>query len=192
VTIADPRAAMLSDMAGSAYRMGMAFGAEAEQAKDLDAKLKWFELFNRCFFALRVSTALELRLKQAAKAPPREAASDREALIERESFGDREHRDRGYDERDRDRETERASFPILIRTLEGVAADAAALPGPEPAELPMLRELLAKAKAAPPPVARASRPLRSRLTGATALALAPRPLGTAATPIRRATGPPSG
>jgi hypothetical protein len=190
-TTAQPRAEMLCQMAECAYRLGKAFGAAAEQADDLETRLKWFLVFERCFFALRVSTALELRLKQAPK-EPREAASDREDLADRETLAEREPRDRGDDERDRDRDGERASFPILIRTLEGVAADAAALPGPAPAELLNLRELLAQVKAEPAAAA-PSQPtgLRARLTGssaATAVALTPRPPPGLTT--RRATGPP--
>src|SRR5689334_1887644 len=108
MTAAEPRAAMLCQMAECAYRLGMAFGAEAERATDIDAKLKWCEVFQRCFFAVRVSTALELRLHQAPKAP-RDAVSDREALMDRADPSDREEReDDGlrYTERDRDRETE--------------------------------------------------------------------------------------
>src|SRR5260221_13831570 len=108
-------------MAECAYRLGMAFGAAAEKAQGTDRWLEYFNAFDRCFFAVRVSTALELRLNRTA-AEPREAASDREALIDRPDPPEREDRDRGYDERDRDRETERASLPILLRTLEGVVA----------------------------------------------------------------------
>lgn len=149
MTVDDPRSEMLSDMAGCAYRLGMAFGAAAEKAQGREGWLAYFNAFDRCFFAVRVATALELRLRRTE---PREAASDREALIERADppeREDREDRGRGYDERDRDRETERASLPILLRTLDGVVADASALPGPEPAELPTLRELIAHAKAHP-------------------------------------------
>src|SRR5260221_13228754 len=119
-------------MAECAYRLGMAFGAAAEKAQGTDRWLEYFNAFDRCFFAVRVSTALELRLRRAP-VEPREAVSDREALIERPdppeaSDSETDGRDRGYDERDRDRETERASLPILLRTLEGVVADAAKLP----------------------------------------------------------------
>ncbi|HEY1449221.1 MAG TPA: hypothetical protein VGF33_11875, partial [Caulobacteraceae bacterium] len=133
--------------------------------------------------------ALELRLKRTP-AELREAASDREALIDRPDPSDSE--DRGYDERDRDRETERVSLPILLRTLEGVVADAAMLPGPEPAELPTLRELITHAKSTP---ATAPQSLKSRLTGSGA-APAPRPAPHLASNVgqilaaRRATGPP--
>jgi hypothetical protein len=194
---ADPRCAMLASMTECAYRLGMAFAAEAERAPDLETKLKWFPLFDRCFFAVRVSTALELRLKQAP-AGPREAASDREVLSDRADPPEREDRDRGYTERDRDRESERASFPILIRALDGVVADAAALPGPEPAELPTLRELLAKVKSQPAPVAAAPKRaanLRASLAGsgaATTAAPERRPASNVGEVLaaRRATGPP--
>src|SRR5882724_4642080 len=133
MTAADPRSRQLSDMAECAYRLGMAFSAAAEKAQGTDGWLAYFNAFDRCFFAVRVSTALELRLGRTP-AEPREAASDREDLIDRPDPPETEDRDRGYDERerDRDRETERASLPILLRTLEGVVADAAILPGPEP------------------------------------------------------------
>src|SRR5690242_2947195 len=116
---ADPRSEMLRQMAECAYRIGMAFGAEAEKAQDTASRVKWWELFERCFFAVRVSTALELRLKQDARREPREAASDREELIERPDPADHPERPEAperYTERDRDREVERASFPILLRT----------------------------------------------------------------------------
>jgi hypothetical protein len=184
-------------MAECAYRLGMAFGAAAEKAQGTDGWLAYFNAFDRCFFAVRVSTALELRL-QRAPAEPREAASDREDLIDRPDPPETEDRERGYDERerDRDRETERASLPILLRTLEGVVADAEALPGPAPAELLTLRELLAHAKAAPSPAApRTGQSLRSRLTGSGA-ATTPPPKPLLASNVgqilaaRRATGPP--
>jgi hypothetical protein len=192
MTATDPRSRQLSDMAECAYRLGMAFGAAAEAAKGTDQWLTYFNAFDRCFFAVRVSTALELRLNRTP-AEPREAETDRETLIDRPDPSEREHH---YDERDRDRETERASLPILLRTLEGVVADAAILPGPEPAELPTLRELIAHAKAAPSPAApRTSPSLRSRLTGSgAAAALPPNPhLASNVGQIlaaRRATGPP--
>lgn len=194
----DPPAVRLSEMSACAYRLGMAFGAEAEQAEDVARKIEWFELFERCFFSVRVATALELRLRREARLG-REAESDREELIDRadpqEREGEREDRDRGYDERDRDREgdVERASLPVLLRTLEGVVADAAALPDVEPAALLTLRELLAQAKSEPAAAAPAAS-LRSRLAGSgAATALAPRPppdFGAGRT-VRRATGPPA-
>src|SRR5579859_4006289 len=209
MTSADPRSRQLSEMAECAYRLGMAFGAATEKAQGTDGWLAYFNAFDRCFFAVRVATALQLRLDRTP-AEPREAATDRETLIDRadppetpESEADRHDRDRGYDERDRDRETERASLPILLRTLEGVAADAETLPGAEPAELLTLRELIAHAKAAPSPSAaqpRTAQSLRSRLAGSGA-AQAPPPKAHLASPhlasnvgqvlaARRATGPP--
>ncbi len=105
--------------------------------------------------------------------------------------------DRDPPERDResDRERESASLPVLLRTLGAVAADVAALAGPEPAALPTLRELLASVADPPPAAAPRSGGLRARLAGtatAAVMTLAPPPppgprgrLG-----IRRATGPP--
>ncbi|HLZ75638.1 hypothetical protein [Phenylobacterium sp.] len=189
MTSADPRSRQLSEMAECAYRLGMAFGAATEKAQGTDGWLAYFNAFDRCFFAVRVATALQLRLDRTP-AGPHEAATDREDLMERADPPEAEDRDRGYDERDRDRETERASLPILLRTLEGVAADAETLPGAEPAELLTLRELIAHAKAAPSP----AQSLRSRRTGSGA-APAP-PLRSPASNVaqvlaaRRATGPP--
>lgn len=193
MTSTDPRSQQLSDLADCAYRLGLAFGAAVEAAQGTDRWLGYFNAFDRCFFAVRVATALQLRLGRAA-AEPREAASDREDLIERPDPPETDGRDGGYDERDRDRdrETERASLPILLRTLEDVAADAAALPGPEPAELPTLRELLSHAKAEPSQ----AQGLRAQLTGSGAAAAPSAPTRPAASNVgqvlaaRRATGPP--
>jgi hypothetical protein len=192
MTNPDPRSRQLSDMADCAYRLGMAFGAATESAQGTDQWLTYFNAFDRCFFSIRVATALQLRLARTP-AEPREAVSDRETLIERPDPPETEDhdRDRDYDERDRDRDTERASLPILLRTLEGVAADGAALPGPEPAELLTLRELLAHAKGEPRPAAQS---LRARLTGS--VAAPPPPPRSPASNVaqvlaaRRATGPP--
>src|SRR5437588_10549914 len=111
MTVTDPRSRQLSEMAECAYRLGVAFGAAAEAAKGTDQWLVYFNAFDRCFFSVRVSTALELRLRRAT-AEPREAVSDRENLIERPDppETESEDRDRDYDERDREteRETERA------------------------------------------------------------------------------------
>lgn len=199
MTSPDPRSRQLSDMADCAYRLGVAFGAAAETALGTDRWLPFFNAFDRCFFSIRVSTALELRLRRTP-AEPREAASDREELIERPDPPETEDRDRGHDarERDRDRETERASLPILLRALEAVVADAAALPDPKPAELLTLRELLAHAKAEPGPTPAAptsAQSLRARLAGSVA-ATAPPPTRHPASNVgqvlaaRRATGPP--
>lgn len=62
MTAADPRCAMLSELSQCAYRLGLAFGHEAERAEDAARRLEYFRLFDRCFFAVRVATALELRL----------------------------------------------------------------------------------------------------------------------------------
>src|SRR4051812_32601647 len=96
MTIAEPRSRQLSDMADCAYRLGMAFGAAAEQAQGTERWLTYFNAFDRCFFAVRVSTALELRLKRAP-AEPREAASDRETLIDRPDPPETEDRERDDD-----------------------------------------------------------------------------------------------
>jgi hypothetical protein len=185
MTSADPRSRQLSEMAECAYRLGMAFGSATERAQGTDDWLPYFNAFDRCFFAVRVATALQLRLNRTP-AEPREGATERQALIDRpdppetsDSETDGRDRDGGYGERDRDRETERASLPILLRTLEGVAADAETLPDAAPLELVTLRELIAHAKAAPPPHASGphasgtAQNFRSRLTGS---GVAPAPL----------------
>jgi hypothetical protein len=192
----DPRSRQLSDMADCAYRLGMAFGAAAESAQGTDGWLPYFNAFDRCFFAVRVATALQLRLGRAP-AEPRDAASDREELIERpETTNEADGRERDSDDRDRDRETERASLPILLRTLDGVVAEAEKLPGPAPAELITLRELIAHAKAKSLPAApRTTQSLRSRLAGSgAAMAGSPNPHRASnvghVLAARRATGPP--
>jgi hypothetical protein len=200
----DPRSAMLADMGACAYRLGMAFGAQAERAQTTADKLQYFQLFDRCFFAVRVGIALELRLKREAGQGA--ASRDREDRAERdppeneraEPLELERPETLDYTERDREREAEGASLPLL-RTLEGVAADAKALLGPPPAALPTLQDLLARfsshAVAAPRPGG--AHPLRARLTGSAA-ALAAKPAAgqtlTLSPPaprgVRGATGPP--
>ena len=136
---------------------------------------------------MRVGIALELRLKrEAGRGAANSDSDDREDSAERPELAEQEFPEHEgperleYTERDREREAEGASLPLLLRTLEGVAADAVALPGPPPAALPTLQDLLARfssdAVAAP---GRDSGPgggqaLRTRLTGSAA-ALAARP-----------------
>jgi hypothetical protein len=205
MTAADPRSVMLSELSQCAYRLGLAFGHEAESAEGMARKLEYFRLFDRCFFAVRVATALELRLRRTPAAG--EAFAERDDVSDRADPSEDERADSGTSlererledtrERDREREAEPSSLPVLLRTLDGVAADAAALPGPEPAALPTLRELLAHVAPEPPPTPPPTHPrtdLRARLAGsgaAVTLQLAPRPAkfpgGLA---VRRATGPP--
>lgn len=202
MTAADPRCARLSELSACAYRLGLAFGREAEQSGDVARTLEYFRLFDRCFFAVRVATSLELRLRRTPatgeafaerddlddRADPREdERADSDTSLERERF---------EADRDREREAEPASLPVLLRTLDGVAADAAALPGPEPAALPTLRELLAHVAPEPPPT-QSKVDLRARLAGsgaAVTLQLAPRPAKSPPRSLgglpRRATGPP--
>jgi hypothetical protein len=196
MSAADPRVVMLAELREPAFRLGKAFAAEVERAEDIDRKIEFFHLFDRCFFSVRVGIGLELRLERtpAVRPGPREATSDREDLRDRETLADPdpperpERFDPEYD-RERDRETERASFPILIRALDGVVAGAEALPGPEPAELPTLRELLARVKSTPQPTLKA----RLAVSGA-APPVAPqrRPASNVGEILaaRRATGPP--
>ncbi|MBI1196933.1 MAG: hypothetical protein GC203_03645 [Phenylobacterium sp.] len=203
----------LSDLSQCAYALGMAFGRQAEAAEDDERRLRFYELFERCFHGYRVAVALKLRLAHAA---PRIAASDAEDLRDRDppdreapnhEASDHEAPDRDPRERiEYDRDREAASLPILIKTLDGVAAGAEGLPGPHRAELPTLRELLARMAASPPalrpPAAKpphretaseaavavlarprtAPAPIRSRLLLGAAPAIPP--------PRRRATGPP--
>ena len=65
ITVDDPHCAKLSELSACAYRLSLAFGREAEGAEDAARKLEYFRLFDRCFFAVRVATALELRLWRA-------------------------------------------------------------------------------------------------------------------------------
>ena len=213
MTTTDPRSAMLSELSQCAYRLGLAFGHEAERAEDMARKLEYFRLFDRCFFAVRVATALELRLGRTPAVAPGEALAEREELgdrvdppederadcdtrLERERLENAPERE-GERERDREREAEPASLPVLLRTLDGIAADAAALPGPEPAALPTLRELLAHVAPDPhptPPPTVPTADLRARLAGSGAamtLQLARRPAKSpGGLAVRRATGPP--
>ena len=153
MTAADPRIEMLAEMGACACRLGMAFGAEAERALTTSDRLRFFQLFDRCFFAVRVGIALELRLKREAgrgaggsEREDREDSAERDPPeVERAEPLELERPERlDYTERDRDREVERASLPLLLRTLAGVVADATALPGPPPAALPTLQDLLAR------------------------------------------------
>lgn len=198
---------MLFELGQCAFRLAKVFGAQAERAETHAERLEFFELFDRCGFAVRMSVALELRLRRDARAEARDGAGDeaRERdLAERDPI-ERDADTYAETEADRERERERASLPALVKSLDGVVADASALSGAEPAELPTLRQLLArvKAQAAQAPAARAptSKPpaggaLRTRLaaSGATpAFALAsstPPPGRRGALALRRATGPP--
>ena len=194
----DPRSQMLSELAQCAHRLGMAFGGEAERAESHERRMDYFHLFDRCFFAVRVATALQLRLRRAPAEGRAEAEAERAETLDRET--DRDPPDREAAEADRERDREPASLPVFLRTLNDVSASASALPGPAPAELPTLRELLARVTADTAPAAR-PRPtasdLRARLAGsatAQALTLPPRPgpsrPALPGLPLRRATGPP--
>jgi hypothetical protein len=192
---ADPRIARLAEMGECAHRLGKAYGAAAQQALGTDAWREYFQAFDRCFFSVRVALALELRLERspAVRAEAREPVSDREDLSDRETLIEPADSALRYEpeyDRERDRETERASFPILIRTLEGVVADAAKLPGPEPAELPTLRELLAHVRSEP--AAPRTAPPKAPVASANAPTPTRRPASNVAEVLaaRRATGPP--
>lgn len=224
MSAADPRQQMLSEMGECAYRLGKVFGAEAERAGTHERRLEYYQLFDRCFFAVRMSVALGLRLRRAARAEGRDGAyaEARERETAECETGERDpvERDAPETERldayvetegERDREREPVSLPLFLNSLAGIAADASALPGPEPAALPSLRELLARVKSdtapTPGPAAkpRANSALRARLAGSATTpafafaAAAPRLSGRASPSLappslaplgRRATGPP--
>ncbi|MGZ6018083.1 MAG: hypothetical protein ACXWKO_05380 [Phenylobacterium sp.] len=198
MTAADPHCARLSELTECAYRLGLVFGHEAERAEDTARRLEYFRLFDRCFFSVRVAIALELRLRRtpamASDEPLAERLDNRADPPEDErADSDRNlERERSEADRDREREAERASLPVLLRTLEGVAEQAATLPGPEPAALPTLRELLAHVAPGSPP-APARTDLRARLAGSAAtltLQRTPTSGNPAGLTVRRATGPP--
>lgn len=195
---------MLAEMSECAYRLGKAFAAEAERAEAPQRRLEYFQLFDRCFFAVRVATALRLRLRRATGAwsvmPSARDAGDRDEREGERTEHEGPEKDRGeVGDRERDREVEAANLPTLLRTLERVADDASALPGPQPAELPALRELLAGARSRSGAPRAGDGALRARLAASTTnqplalAALASRPPGPsllAGFASRRTTGPP--
>jgi hypothetical protein len=181
-TTAPSKTEMLAGLTECAYRLGMAFGAEAERAQG-QARIDAFNLYDRCFFSVRVAIGLQLRLRREDRASGREHAE----ATEREADDSRERSDYLAPERDRerDRETEPASLPVLLKTLNSVVADAQALPGPAPAALPALGDLLARFGDAPAPARRQRSDLRTRLTGS-----ASAPLPALSPALRQSTGPP--
>lgn len=185
--------AQLEDMRNAAHALGVAFAQAAQAEDDFDRKLILFDAFHRSFASVRLSIALALRLRQDARRTGLiEIERAETETLERERVDDAERPER-YDERDRDREAERATFPLLLRTLGRVANDAEALL-PQAAELPTLRELLNRVSTQPAPRARPPMvtPLRARLSGGAAtLTLSPPRLGDlAGVPPRQSTGPP--
>lgn len=200
MTGAVPSSLQLDELTQMAYRLGKAFGQAAEQAETHERRLELFGAFDRAFFSVRVGIALQLRLRREAAAPlPTAVERETEREVERAEPLERDPAERveRYDERDRDRDAERASFPVLLRTLEGVADAASLLPGPPPAELPTLRELLAQVAPKPQPAPVTARPqsaLRARLAGSGASVTLTAPPALRAPPgalaRRRATGPP--
>lgn len=198
----------LDEMRQAAFGLGMSFAQAALGEDDIDRKLRLFDAYHRSFASVRLSIALAMRLRHEARlalrtdAPP---AASESAGVERDEApepADHAGRPERYDERDRDRESERASLPLLLRTLERVADDARALT-PQAAELPTLHELLDRVRAQPAPAKPAAAPtqaasaLRTRLSGGTAaLTLAPPPRpgsqlpGLGGVPPRRSVGPP--
>ena len=196
MTTADPSCEMLDALTQCAYRLGLAFGAEAEREKMSAKGLEYFQLFDRCFFSVRVAIGLQLRLRQAQ--PALRSAPEREELRERGDPAERDTRTPPDPvERERDREVEPVSMSVFLKTLQGVAADAANLPGPPHEALPTLQELLAQITGTPASTpAKPAAGLRARLaTSATAPSLTlPPPTGpkrpTLSVPLPRATGPP--
>ncbi|WP_430424862.1 hypothetical protein [Phenylobacterium sp.] len=189
-------AAQLDQMREVAFRLGMNLGQAALAEDDIDRKLTLLDAFHRSFAAVRLSIALKMRLAREARTAPRAEAERSETerpeteRLEAEAAEQPERPER-YD--DRDRETERASFPLLLSTLRRVARDAETLQ-PQAAELPALRELLDRVGAQPAPAARPASPLRERLSGGTAaLTLTapprPRPSGLPGLPRHRPPGP---
>jgi len=149
---ADHRCAQLSELADCAYRLGVQLAAAAEAEADVPKKVELFERFHDAAASVRLSLALQMRLRRMPAEPRpalprfRPEALEREAP-ERPDFHDPpdwEDRDLlRYTERDREADREHVSFPALRRTLQSLVAGAEALPGPEPADLPRLREFLA-------------------------------------------------
>lgn len=191
-------AAQLDQMREVAFRLGMSLGQAALGEDDIDRKLTLLGAFHRSFAAVRLSIALKMRLAREARTAPHAEAERAESdepeaeRLETEPAEPPERPER-FDERDRDRETERASFPLLLSTLRRVARDAETLQ-PQAAELPALRELLDRVGAQPAPAARPASPLRERLSGGTAaLTLTapprPRPSGLPGLPRHRPPGP---
>ncbi|WP_293899547.1 hypothetical protein [Phenylobacterium sp.] len=196
---------MLSALTEAAFGLGMAYRDRHEAAADPETEARCFEAFDRCFTSVRLGIALKLRLDRDARLLRREPAAEREQP-ERDEVLETERSER-FTERDRDREAERASLPLFLKTLNGIVADALTLPGPEPAQLPTLRDLLATLGVAPAAQPR-SGALRARLTGSAAPGLAApglaaigavttvatpdRPTGAkpGILPPRHATGPP--
>ncbi len=184
-----PPVEMLDALTQCAYRLGRAFAAEAERSHG-KAMLEACERFDRCFFSVRMGIALQIRLRRAEPVY-REVESEREPT-EREPSD--HHTATEPLERERDRETERASVPLLLNALETVAADAALLSGPAPAALLTLRELLATFSSAPAqtkvlarvvPSPKPAGDLRIRLAATASASIL-----TIPPPRRHATGPP--
>lgn len=198
-------AVQLDQMREVAFHLGMSLGQAALAEDDLDRKLTLADAYQRAFASVRLSIALKMRLDRDARLSrrvEREGPETERLDVERPEAAEQPERPQPperaerYDERDRDREAERVSFPILLRTLSRVADDAQTLL-PQAAELPALRELLVRVKARPdpatPPPGSTPAPLRSRLSGGAAtLTLAPPPRrgGFSTVPPRPSTGPP--
>lgn len=147
----DPAFGQLLELGDCAYRLGKTFAEQAEHAVAVSEKVECYRLFERCFFSVRMAISLRMRLRRltAIEAIPRPETHHSKTTHRSETDPSETERpeterpDWRETEREREREREPASLPLLLRTLNRVADDAAALPGPVPAELPTLRELLA-------------------------------------------------
>jgi len=188
----------LARMRQIAFDLGMSFGQAAMAEADLDRKLTLFDAYCRSFSSMRLAISLKMRIEREARMTGRDRPRPEVERDEAVEAPETERTERLEElERERDRDTERVSLPILLRTLGRVADDAETLL-PGAAQLPTLRELLARVKAEPAQStpAQAARPqapspLRTRLSGGTAtLTMPPPPPGLPGLPPRRSTGPP--
>lgn len=156
---ADRELQMLGSMVDCAHRLGMTFGGAAEAEADLTAKLQLLDAFHRSFQAVRMGIRLSMTLcatpkPAAAAAVPRERPERERLEVERSDVIERLEVEPIEAERERDRDYEPVSLPRFLATLGVVAADAGRLRDHLPADatqtLPILSDLLARAKAGPP------------------------------------------
>ena len=81
MTSADPRSRQLSEMAECAYRLGMSFGAATEKAQGTDELARLLQRF-RPLLLRRAGRNRAAAASGPDAGEPREAATDREALID--------------------------------------------------------------------------------------------------------------
>ena len=160
----------LAQMRQIAFDLGMSFGQAAMAEADLDRKLTLFDAYCRSFSSMRLAISLKMRIQREARMTGRDRPRPEVERDEAVEAPETERTERLEElERERDRDTERVSLPILLRTLGRVADDAETLL-PGAAQLPTLRELLVRVKAQPAP--EHARPGRAA-TGAQPLANPP-------------------